>query len=224
MLYALLFHRKLRDFLLRIERVEAERAREAGCCRCGGVPHSAEYGRKPRGVPCALAAKWADLAFRHGFCCGDGRRRTTPASVRFFGRQVYVGLISWYACAMENRSASPEKHDRCAHPAHVHPCEIREAPKRSPPQARLRLPCHREPFASTRASRPWPPAGLGAIQRFANATLSLMSPLSPIYIASAGCPRSRHSPRMLRSYARDRFPRPRHPTPPIASVLWTPES
>ena len=28
-----------------------------------------------------------------GFCCAACRRRTTPASVRFFGRRVYVGLI-----------------------------------------------------------------------------------------------------------------------------------
>ncbi len=93
MLPELVFNRKLWDFVLQIDCREAERVREEGCRHCGGVLHSAGYGRKPRGVPYLLGAKRGDLAFRHSFCCGACRRRTMPASVRFFGRRVYVGLI-----------------------------------------------------------------------------------------------------------------------------------
>lgn len=88
-----LFNRKLWDFLLLVDCREADRVREAGCYHCGGVLHSAGYVRKPRGVPYLLGSKRADLAFRHSFCCGSCRRRTMPASVRFFGRRVYVGLV-----------------------------------------------------------------------------------------------------------------------------------
>ena len=81
------------EFLFLIDCREAERVRRRGCGRCGGALHVADYARKPRGVPCLLAAARAELARRHSFCCGDCRRREMPASVRFFGRRVYVGLL-----------------------------------------------------------------------------------------------------------------------------------
>lgn len=93
MLPETLFNRKLWDFVFRIDCREAEGVREAGCRHCGGVLHSAGYVRKPRGIPYLLGAKRADLAFRHSFCCSACRRRTLPASVRFLGRRLYVGLV-----------------------------------------------------------------------------------------------------------------------------------
>ena len=78
MLPGSLFNRKLWDFLLRVDELEAERVREAGCGGCGGVLHSAGYVLKPRGVPYLLGSQRSDLAFRHSFCCGACRRRTTP--------------------------------------------------------------------------------------------------------------------------------------------------
>ena len=87
------FNRKLWSFILRIDCREAERVREADCRYCGGVLHCANHVRELRGVPVLLGAKRADLACRHSFCCGDCRRRTKPASVRFPGRRVYVGLV-----------------------------------------------------------------------------------------------------------------------------------
>ena len=83
---------KLWDSLLRVDDLEAERVRQEGCGHCGGVLHCAGYGRKPRGVTDLLGSKRADLVFCHSFCCGTCRRRTMPASVRFPGRRVYVGL------------------------------------------------------------------------------------------------------------------------------------
>jgi len=77
--------------LLQIDHDLAEQARCRGC-GCGGKLHSASYPRKPRGVPDALAAQHDR---RRSFCCArDGcRRRTTPPSVRFLGRRVYLGVV-----------------------------------------------------------------------------------------------------------------------------------
>jgi hypothetical protein len=75
--------------LLHIDQDLAEQTR-AQRCRCGGVLHSARYPRKPRGLPSG-ARSCCD--FRYSFCCAGCRRRTTPFSVRFFGRRVYVAAI-----------------------------------------------------------------------------------------------------------------------------------
>jgi hypothetical protein len=75
--------------LLHIDQDLAEQTR-AQRCRCGGVLHSARYPRKPRGLP-GEARSCCD--FRYSFCCADCRHRTTPFSVRFLGRRVYVAAI-----------------------------------------------------------------------------------------------------------------------------------
>ena len=86
-------------FTLLIESDEALAAetRKKGC-HCGGRLDRADYPRKPRGLP----AKW-DQAFskRISFCCDkEGcRRRSTPPSVRFFGRRVYIAALILVVCA-----------------------------------------------------------------------------------------------------------------------------
>lgn len=77
--------------LLKCDEDLAAIARTSGCS-CGGVLHSASYGRKPRGW---VVAQPEGYDRRHSFCCAeDGcRKRTTPASVRFLGRKVYVGAV-----------------------------------------------------------------------------------------------------------------------------------
>jgi hypothetical protein len=67
-------------------------ARAARCWRCGGALHSASYDRKPRGGPAGLGHEYAE---RFSFCCAvDGcRKRTTPASLRFLGRRVYLATV-----------------------------------------------------------------------------------------------------------------------------------
>lgn len=91
-------HRLLRDarvygVLLQIDRDLAAAVRHGGCA-CGGRLHSARYRRKAR---CALELDKLDAehGVRFSFCCDrDGcRRRTTPRSVRFLGRRVYVGAV-----------------------------------------------------------------------------------------------------------------------------------
>jgi len=79
------------QLLTRIDESIAEEVSERGC-DCGGVLHSARYPRKPRGIRSALDSNYES---RLSFCCSqDGcRRRHTPASVRFLGRKVYLGVI-----------------------------------------------------------------------------------------------------------------------------------
>jgi hypothetical protein len=65
---------------------------QARGCPCGGRLDRADYPRKVRGVP----AEWDDAFSRRiSLCCArDGcRRRRTPASIRFFGRRVYLGAV-----------------------------------------------------------------------------------------------------------------------------------
>jgi len=85
-------------FLLEIDRDIAAEV-QAGGCSCGGVLHSACYPRKPRGIRSTLDASYNT---RLSFCCAeDGcRRRTTPPSVRFLGRKVYLGVMVVLASAM----------------------------------------------------------------------------------------------------------------------------
>ena len=72
------------------EEIAAE-VRSGGCSHCGGALYTANYRRRPRGLGFAVEG---ELAVRLSLCCGSEgcRRRATPPSVRFFGRQVYAGI------------------------------------------------------------------------------------------------------------------------------------
>jgi hypothetical protein len=96
---ALLANANFHEQLLAFDRDLAAQARAAGCPDCGGVLHSANYRRKPRGRPRALGAEHDR---RFSFCCAvDGcRDRTTPASLRFLGRKVYLAVIVTLISAM----------------------------------------------------------------------------------------------------------------------------
>ena len=78
--------------LLSCDEDMAATCREAGCPYCEDVLHSAKYRRKPRGACTALGDAYA---YRFSFCCAadDCRRRTTPPSMRFLGRRVYLGAV-----------------------------------------------------------------------------------------------------------------------------------
>lgn len=62
--------------------------------------HSARYPRKPRGGPDALGP---DYEWRLSFCCAQEgcRRRTTPPSVRYLGRRVYLGAVVVLVTALQ---------------------------------------------------------------------------------------------------------------------------
>ncbi|MGH8271881.1 MAG: hypothetical protein ACRESG_06075 [Gammaproteobacteria bacterium] len=89
---ALLIDKRFFELLLRLDEDLAAHARAAGCPRCGQVLHAAHYRRKPRGVPEGLIDQYGR---RLSFCCaGDTRRhRSTPSSLRFLGRKVYLGAV-----------------------------------------------------------------------------------------------------------------------------------
>jgi hypothetical protein len=78
----------------------AAEARAGGCPWCGGRLHSARYRRKPRrGLPPELREAYG---WRESLCCErEGcRRRTTPPSLRFLGRRVYLGALVVLVSAM----------------------------------------------------------------------------------------------------------------------------
>jgi hypothetical protein len=81
------------------EEIAANRKRE-GCASCEGPIDVANYCRKPRA---ALRSSWSEGdAVRFSFCCRkDGcRKRSTPASVRFLGRRIYLGAVVLIASAL----------------------------------------------------------------------------------------------------------------------------
>ena len=82
------------QFLVVIDDDTAEQVRRAGCARCGGPLRSGDYPRKPRGL---LAEAEEAYSKRRSLCCGWCRKRTTPPSVRFLGRKVYVGWLVFVA-------------------------------------------------------------------------------------------------------------------------------
>lgn len=88
------------QFLFQVDEQIAAEVREGGCS-CGGVLHSARYPRKPRGLRCVLDESYTT---RLSFCCASEgcRRRTTPPSVRFLGRKVYLGVIVVLVTALEH--------------------------------------------------------------------------------------------------------------------------
>ncbi len=100
MYQALLADAKFHQQLLAFDRDLAAQCRAAGCRACGGVLHTADYSRKPRGRPVALGEEHDR---RFSFCCAiDGcRNRATPASLRFLGRKVYVAVVVTLIAAMQ---------------------------------------------------------------------------------------------------------------------------
>jgi hypothetical protein len=104
--HALLRDASLYDQLLTFDQDLAAEAHAAGCAFCGGTLHSARYPRKPRGGPDNLGP---DYTTRLSFCCAaDGcRRRTTPPSVRYLGRRVYLGAVVVLVTAMLGGITAP---------------------------------------------------------------------------------------------------------------------
>ena len=94
------------QFLFRIDQDIAAEVRSGGCS-CGGVLHSARYPRKPRGIRSCVDESYAT---RLSFCCAvEGcRRRSTPPSVRFLGRKVYLGVLVILVTALEH-GLSPKR-------------------------------------------------------------------------------------------------------------------
>ena len=91
MWHKLLGDARFHQILLEADQEIATKTRAKGCPACRGRLHVASYGRKPRsGVNLP-----AEYDIRFSFCCAEEgcRKRVTPASLRFLGRRVYLGLI-----------------------------------------------------------------------------------------------------------------------------------
>jgi hypothetical protein len=88
--------------LLQIDQELASETREKGCPHCGGVLHSANYPRVPKGLSGLIDIH---QVVRFSFCCSvDGcRRRTTSPSVRFLGRKHYLGVLVLMLCAVSQQ-------------------------------------------------------------------------------------------------------------------------
>jgi hypothetical protein len=95
-------------FLLTIDKDLADTTRKKGCT-CGGRLHCANYLRKPRGTPGQLTP---EQCLRLSFCCDrdECRKRTTPPSVRFLGRKIYLGAVIILICSMR-QGPSPRRVD-----------------------------------------------------------------------------------------------------------------
>jgi len=96
---AMLADAKFHEQLLAFDRDLSASARAAGCPRCSGALHAALFDRKPRGGPAGLSPQYCQ---RFSFCCAvDGcRKRTTPPSLRFLGRKVYLATVVTVISAM----------------------------------------------------------------------------------------------------------------------------
>ena len=95
--------------LLKFDEDMAGRVRGRGCARCGGVLDRADFLRKPRGY---LVDLEDDFCRRRSFCCRADRcrRRTTPDSLRFAGRRVYLAVvILLVAAAHQGLSSARER-------------------------------------------------------------------------------------------------------------------
>jgi hypothetical protein len=106
-----MYHGLLRNasfwaFLFSVDEDLAAAARKAGC-KCGGRLDCANYPREPRGGCENLPESYR---YRLSFCCArDGcRKRTTPPSVRFLGRKVFLGAVVVLVAAMR-QGPSPRR-------------------------------------------------------------------------------------------------------------------
>jgi len=93
------FESTILQSLYELDELEAERVRECGCGYCGGELDRADYWRAPRGV----RIEERKHRRRFSFCCRRCRRRTTPSSVRFLGRKVYLGLVVLLISSLRQR-------------------------------------------------------------------------------------------------------------------------
>jgi hypothetical protein len=75
--------------LTRIDVEFAAEARQGRCPECAGPLHVADFPRKPRGCPASVREEYSR---RLSFTCGWCDSRSTPASVRFLSRRVYVAV------------------------------------------------------------------------------------------------------------------------------------
>lgn len=99
-----LFKSSFHAHLIKIDLELANSCAEKGCVCCGDKLHKCDYPRSPMGMPLAFRDQYSQ---RISFCCSNCRKRTTPPSVRFFGRRWYPAplfiFISIMVCGINKR-------------------------------------------------------------------------------------------------------------------------
>lgn len=99
-----LFKSSFHALILEVDQEMANICAENGCIYCGGKLHQADYPRSPAGMPKSYRDQYSQ---RFSFCCAKCRKRTTPPSVRFFGRRWYPAplhiFISIMTCGINKR-------------------------------------------------------------------------------------------------------------------------
>ena len=73
--------------LFQLDQHIADQVRDLGYPHCGSKLHVANFPRKPRDE------LGPEYTLRLSFCCSKCHKQTTPPSVRFLGRKVYLGSI-----------------------------------------------------------------------------------------------------------------------------------
>jgi hypothetical protein len=112
MSHKFLFNASFHSLLNKIDLELADKEQQKGCSACGKSLHRSDYPRSPCGLPAALREHYEE---RLSFCCSECRKRTTPPSVRFFGRRWYPGPIFVLISALksginENRIGQIKEH------------------------------------------------------------------------------------------------------------------
>lgn len=90
MSYKFLLKTSFHELLTEIDQDLAIKCQKAGCPHCGGQLHQAAYPRSPHGVFKDFREYYQS---RFSFCCANCRKRTSPETVRFFGRYWHVAPV-----------------------------------------------------------------------------------------------------------------------------------
>lgn len=101
--HKLLLNSSLYELLMKFDAALAEEARKKPCSRCGACLHRDQFPRKPR-VPDTVVLPKA-YKFRFSFTCASCDKRHTPASTRFLGRRIFLGVVVVLATAMQQGPA-----------------------------------------------------------------------------------------------------------------------
>ncbi len=106
------FKSSFHSLIIKIDLEMAAIVMDKGCEHCGGKLHQANYPRSPAGMPAEFRDHYNQ---RISFCCSNCRKRSTPPSVRFFGRRWFPApiliLISILQCGInERRLAQIKRH------------------------------------------------------------------------------------------------------------------
>lgn len=96
---------KLYLLLLRYDEDLAREAQQRRCQRCGGRLDQGHFPRKPRAPSWVVLPDGYDERFSYSCAVRSCRKRHTPASTRFLGRRIYLGIIVVLAAAMQQGPA-----------------------------------------------------------------------------------------------------------------------